>query len=108
EDDFDQMARKLFFAFDVDTHFFTEIAKLRAFRLLFRSFAAAYGVEEPVHVPVIARTSLRTHTLADPYVNLLRSGNEAFAAAIGGADAITVAPLDTLTGSTGFSERVAR
>ncbi|EMR06698.1 Methylmalonyl-CoA mutase small subunit [Bhargavaea cecembensis DSE10] len=108
EDDFGAMARKLFFAFDIDTHFFTEIAKLRAFRLMFRSFAAAYGVEEPGHVPVVARTSLRTYTLADPYVNLLRSGNGAFAAALGGADAITVAPLDTLTGSTGFSERVAR
>ncbi|KZE40159.1 hypothetical protein AV656_02495 [Bhargavaea cecembensis] len=108
EDDFGAMARKLFFTFDIDTHFFTEIAKLRAFRLLFRSFAAAYGEEDPVHVPVIARTSLRTYTLADPYVNLLRSGNGAFAAALGGADAITVAPLDALTGSTGFSERVAR
>ncbi|MGM9921268.1 MAG: methylmalonyl-CoA mutase family protein, partial [Bhargavaea sp.] len=108
EDDFGAMARKLFFTFDIDTHFFTEIAKLRAFRLLFRSFSAAYGVKEPLRVPVIARTSLRTYTLADPYVNLLRSGNEAFAAAIGGADAITVAPLDALTGSTGFSERVAR
>lgn len=108
EDDFGAMARKLFFVFNVDTHFFMEIAKLRAFRLLFKSFAAAYGVDEPVHVPVIARTSLRTYSLADPYVNLLRSGNEAFSAAIGGADAITVAPLDTLTGSTGFSERVAR
>lgn len=108
EDDFGAMASKLFFSFDIDTHFFTEIAKLRAFRLLFRSFAAAYGEADPVHVPVIARTSKRTYTLADPYVNLLRSGNEAFAAALGGADAITVAPFDALTGSSGFSERVAR
>ncbi|MCM3088845.1 methylmalonyl-CoA mutase family protein [Bhargavaea ginsengi] len=108
EDDFGALAKKLFFTFDVDTHFFTEVAKLRAFRLLFKSFSAAYGEQEPVHAPVLARTSLRTFTLADPYVNLLRSGNEAFAAAIGGADAIMVAPLDSLTGSTGFSERVAR
>ncbi|MET3574818.1 methylmalonyl-CoA mutase family protein [Bhargavaea ullalensis] len=107
EDDFTAMADRLFFSFAVDTHFFTEVAKLRAFRLMFRSFASAYGVEEPA-VPVIACTSLRTFTLADPYVNLLRSANEAFSAAVGGADAISVAPFDRLTGGSVFSERVAR
>ncbi len=108
EDDFGAFSRQLFFTFDVDTHFFTEVAKLRAFRLLFEAFAAAYGVKDPAPVPVIARTSLRTFTLADPYVNLLRAGNEAFAAAVGGADALVVSPFDTLTGSTAFSERLAR
>lgn len=108
EDDFTAMADRLFFSFAVDTHFFTEVAKLRASRLMFRSFASAYGVEEPPAVPVIACTSLRTFTLADPYVNLLRSANEAFSAAVGGADAISVASFDRLTGGTAFSERVAR
>src|SRR5690606_10427391 len=57
---------------------------------------------------VLAETSLRSFSKYDIYVNLLRAGNEAFSALIGGADAITVYPYDVLTKPTDQSIRIAR
>jgi methylmalonyl-CoA mutase len=48
-------------------------------------------------------------TRRDPYVNLLRGTIAGFAAGVGGADAVTVAPFDAALGaSTPFARRVAR
>ncbi|MFC5540296.1 methylmalonyl-CoA mutase family protein [Ureibacillus suwonensis] len=104
---FESFANKFFVHFAIDTHFFQEIAKLRAFKVLWKAFEKAYNVEA-VPVPVLAETSLRSFSKYDIYVNLLRAGNEAFAALIGGADAITVYPYDVLTKPTDQSIRIAR
>lgn len=104
---FQSFANKFFVNFAVDTYFFQEIAKLRAFKVLWKAFAQGYGAES-VPVPVLTETSLRSYSKYDIYVNLLRAGNEAFAAFIGGADAITVHPHDVLTKPTEQSIRIAR
>ena len=58
---------------------------------------------------ISADTSWFTKTAYDPYVNLLRSGNEAFAAVLGGVQYLHVSPFDEPEGeSTEFSERIAR
>ncbi len=95
------------FHFAIDTHFFPEIAKLRAFRILWHTFASAYH-HPSVKVPVYAETSLRTYSKLDPNVNMLRAGNEAFSAVLGGVDMITVNPHTILTKVTEASERYAR
>ncbi|MER1984938.1 MAG: methylmalonyl-CoA mutase family protein [Solibacillus sp.] len=105
--DFDAFAAKFFVNFAVDTQFFTEIAKLRAFKVLWNAFTAAYGKEAQA-VPVAVETSVRSFSKLDVYVNLLRAGNEAFSAAIGGADLITVHPHDILTKVSDQSVRIAR
>ena len=89
---------------------FTTIAKLRALR---RTWAR---VGEVIEVPeadrgawVHAVTSWRMQTRTDPWVNILRDTIACFAAAAGGADAITVLPYDHALGlPTAFSRRVAR
>lgn len=93
--------------FQVDTNFFMEIAKLRAFRILWKALTEAYGVTVQ-SVDVIAETSLRSFSKLDTEVNLLRSGNMAFSAALGGADLITVHPHTILAGATELSIRSAR
>ncbi|HWL13731.1 MAG TPA: methylmalonyl-CoA mutase family protein, partial [Ureibacillus sp.] len=108
EGGFEKFANQFFVNFAIDTQFFSEIAKIRAFKVLWKAFSKAYGVEEPVSIPILAETSLRSFTKADPYVNLLRAGNEAFAALIGGADIFTVHPHDCLTKPTEQSIRIAR
>src|SRR5690606_28961733 len=56
-----------------------------------------------------AVTSLRMFTRDDPWVNVLRSTIATFAASVGGADAITVLPYDTVAGlPERFSRRLAR
>ena len=52
-----------------------------------------------------AVTSLRMFTREDPWVNVLRSTLAAFGASVGGADAITVLPYDTVLG---LPERLGR
>ncbi len=101
-------AADFFVRFAVDTHFFMEISKFRAFRILWQAFSSAYGVTEAAYVPIIATTSLRSYSKLDPYVNVLRAGNETFSAVLGGADVITVHPHNIVTGPTAASIRLAR
>ncbi len=98
------------FHFSVGANFFMEIAKLRAARMLWSEIAKAYGASnENQKMVIAARTSSFTKTIYDPYVNLLRSSNEAFAAVIGGVQYLHVSPFDELEGNgTEFSERIAR
>ncbi len=102
-----EAAGKTWIRFAVDTQFFQEIAKLRAFRGLWKAFSEAYG-EEAVSIPIYTETSVRSYSKLDPYVNLLRAGNASFAAVLGGTDAHTVHPHDFLTISQPSSRRVAR
>jgi methylmalonyl-CoA mutase len=56
-----------------------------------------------------ARVSKRVLTLRDPYVNLLRNTIACFAASIGGAEAITSVPFDSVAGPPdAVSRRIAR
>lgn len=104
---FADQASDLWVRFAVDTQFFQEIAKLRAFRVLWHAFCSAYGEEAPA-IPVFTETSVRSYSKLDPYVNLLRAGNATFSAVLGGTNAHTVHPHDFLTGTDAQSRRIAR
>lgn len=101
---------KLVFQFSIGANFFMELAKLRTARVLWSKISEAYGVDESLRGMVIsATTSNFTKTVYDPYVNMLRSGNEAFAAVLGGIQYLHVSPFDEPEGkSSPFSERIAR
>lgn len=105
---FSDFSEQVVVRFAIDTHFFMELAKLRAFRVLWHMFAEAYGEMNSKKIPVIAETSLRSYTKMDPYVNLLRGGNELFSAVLGGADIITVHPHNILSGTDRSSLRYAK
>jgi methylmalonyl-CoA mutase len=99
---------KLVFHFSVGQNFFMEVAKLRAARVLIAQLFEAYGISEQ-EVEFSAETSKYTKTAYDPYVNLLRSGNEAFAAVLGGVQYLHVSPYNEPAGpATEFSDRIAR
>ncbi|WP_426886325.1 methylmalonyl-CoA mutase family protein [Rossellomorea vietnamensis] len=104
----EQAAGKLIFNFSIGSSFFTEISKLRAFRTLWKNVAEAYELSDTEAV-ISAETSVFTKSKLDPYVNMLRAGNETFSAVLGGADYIHTAPFDQVSGTTSpFSERIAR
>lgn len=105
---FSAFAKQFFVCFSIDTHFFMEIAKLRAFRILWKAFSLAYGEDTHYHIPIHSENSLRSYSKLDPYVNLLRAGNEAFSAVLGGTDVLTIHPHDILTKTTPTSVRLAR
>ena len=89
---------------------FLTIAALRALRRLWARVGEVLDVPEADRgARIHAVTSLRMFTRNDPWVNVLRSTIATFAASVGGADAITVLPYDTVMGlPEKFSRRLAR
>jgi methylmalonyl-CoA mutase len=103
-------ARQLLFSFSLGTHHFLAIAKLRAARRLWsRVVEASGGSPAAGAMRTHARVSKRVLTLRDPYVNLLRNTAACFAAALGGAEAITSVPFDSVAGlPDALGRRIAR
>jgi methylmalonyl-CoA mutase len=101
---------KIVFHFAIGSNFFMETAKLRAARIVWSKSAEAFGAEpEDRKMIISAETSSYTKTILDPYVNMLRAGNEAFAALLGGIQYLHTGSFDEAAGSaSAFSERVAR
>jgi methylmalonyl-CoA mutase len=106
----DSAARQILFSISLGTHHFLAIAKLRAARRLWaRVVGACGGSPEAGAMRVHARVSKRVLTLRDPYVNLLRNTVACFAAGVGGAEAITSVPFDSVAGlPDGPARRIAR
>lgn len=90
----DQAAGALRFVFAVGSHYFMEIAKLRAARLTWAQAVAAFGPADAAACAMRAhvRTSRANKSRYDAYTNLLRATTEAMSAAIGGCDRLTVEP----------------
>jgi len=81
------------FRFAVRSDYFIEIAKLRAFRMVWARAIEAFGGSCQA-ARITARTSRWNKTIYDPHVNILRATTEAMAAVLGGADSVAVAPFD--------------
>ncbi len=107
----DNIASRMTFTFAIGSNYFLEIAKLRAARLLWAKIVEQYKPANPdiASMNIHAVTSLWNKTIYDPYVNILRTTTETMAAAIGGANSITVLPFDiTYKKADEFSNRIAR
>jgi methylmalonyl-CoA mutase len=88
-------ARAVEFRFAAGADFFVQIARLRAFRMLWARAAESFGVQRTAgNTRIAVRTSRWNKTVYDPHVNILRATSETMAAVLGGADTITVAPFD--------------
>ncbi|SEM83241.1 methylmalonyl-CoA mutase [Chryseobacterium taichungense] len=81
-----EILNKLIFRIAIGGNYFFEMAKLRAFKLVFNELSKEYSVDE---IPYIfAETSLRNKAVSDNENNLIRSTLELASAMIGGADAV--------------------
>lgn len=94
----------IFFRLAADADQFLTMAKFRALRLLWGRVEEACGLK-PEAAFVSAETAWRMMTRRDPWVNLLRTTVAAFAAGLGGANAVTVLPF---TAALGLPDRFAR
>ncbi len=104
----EDIVRRMHIQFATGSTFFLEIAKLRAFRALWTHFIGCYGVvDHPVSIG--SESSPFNKTVQDPHVNILRSGNEAFAAALGGVNYQHVEPYNApYENPSTLSIRIAR
>ena len=108
----DEASRLIEFRYAATDEQFPTIAKLRAARRLWARVLEASGIEggagdvpQRQHV-VTSRAMMTKH---DPWVNMLRGTVAAFAAGVGGADAVTVVPFDARLGRPdAFGRRIAR
>jgi len=99
----DEAAASICFDFSLGTRLLMETAKLRAARLLWSQATVAFGVKDPRGraMRIHARGSAWNKTARDPWVNILRSTVESFAAVTGAADSLSVAPFDQPLGLPG-------
>lgn len=107
----DAACRQIVFTLPLGPDQFFAIAKLRAARKLWARITEVAGASEKARAARIdAVTANRNLAERDPYTNLLRTALSCFAAAVGAADSITVAPYDAALGgiSDPFARRVAR
>jgi methylmalonyl-CoA mutase len=109
--DIDDFAPRLSFFWAIGMDFFTEIAKMRAGRLLWAELVQSF---HPTNAKSLA---LRTHcqtsgwslTEQDPYNNITRTAVEAMAAAFGGTQSLHTNSFDeAIALPTDFSARIAR
>ncbi|MCK5884402.1 MAG: acyl-CoA mutase large subunit family protein [Bacteriovoracaceae bacterium] len=111
ETDINELVSSFRFSVGLGGNFFMEIAKLRAFRLLWSKVAKAFGAsdEAVAKSTLFAKSAMWNKTVYDPYVNMLRGTTEAFAAVVGGVNALHIAPFDApIRQSDEFSRRIAR
>ena len=94
--------KRMAFSFRIGSSYFVEIAKLRAFKLLWANVLSAYGsVVAPPRLFV--QTSALT-TADDVHTHKIKATTQAMSAVIGGVETLTVAPSE----ATDFGRRIAR
>ncbi|WP_439938596.1 methylmalonyl-CoA mutase family protein [Nocardia sp. N13] len=105
----DQAAPMVEFRLAATDEQFPTIAKLRAARRLWARVLEASGAGGEHQMALHAVTSRPMTSRRDPWVNMLRGTIAAFAAGVGGADAVTVVPFDEPLGMPdAFGRRIAR
>lgn len=107
----DRVIQGTVFSLSVGSDFFMEIAKFRAFRILFHEVAKGYGLSRfhAGDIKIHGTSGYWNKTLSDLNNNMLRNTTEAMAAIIGGCDSIQITPHDDTQKSTkASSRRIAR
>ncbi len=104
-----EILNKLVFKFAIGANYFFEIAKIRAFKMLFNQFSKEFNLDLVPYV--FAETSLRNKAKNDEENNLIRSTLEIAAAMIAGSDAVfannfKVQNSNTLSEEISFKQQV--
>ena len=92
----DEFAPRVSFFFGIGMDFFTEIAKLRAARLLWAKIVKQYDPQNEKSMALRTHCQTSGYSLAeqDPYNNVARTGLEAMAAVFGGTQSLHTNALD--------------
>lgn len=106
-----EVAAQLQFSFAAGKSYFLEIARLRAFKMLWINVLNAWGVA-PAYPVLEVHFQPEAYT-DELYANMIRATTMAMSAVLGGADRLTVAPYDAGRESQAkypqaFARRIAR
>ena len=99
--------KQLNFEIAIGSNYFFEIAKIQAFRILWKTISNSYGI--PINnVHVIAIPTTRNKTIYDYNNNIIRSTSECMAAILGGANSIKNFNYDSIyKNKNEFSSRIS-
>lgn len=104
-------AQSIHFNFGINTDYFLETAKLRAFRVIWNKILERYkpGLSTKFPAQIHVLSSALSASVKDPHNNILRAATGAMSAVLGGADAVTLLPFDYLyEPENSFSDRITR
>ena len=99
------IADKIYFKFAVGSNYFFEVAKLRAFRFLWKMILEQYNKESEAFI--FTSTSDRNKSKLDIYNNVIRTTLESSAAIFGSSDAVFVGSYDEVNNETDFGLELA-
>ena len=103
----DLEAIKINFSFSVGSNYFFEIAKIRAFKYVWKLLLKEYDIT--VDTNIFVEPSSRNKALYDYNVNMLRTTVEYMSAILGGADTINNLAYDSIFHKKNeFGERISR
>lgn len=94
------------FHFYTGQNYFFEIARLRAFRWLWKQVCLLKN--EPYQLTVLCETAIQSGDGRNEYSNILRNTTAAMSAVLGGSDAVIINSHDVQNGNTDFGKRIAR
>lgn len=91
-----QVFSRLNFLFPIGTDYFGEIARLRAFRMLWAAVLSAYQIEGDLapYSRILAVGSRRQLASLDAQTNILRATTAAMSAILGGCDSVSLPAFD--------------
>ena len=105
--DIAHFSKKIMFRFGIGVSYFIEIAKLRAFKLLWGNVLQAYDLE--AETPFLWAFISSATQAENVHTNKIRATTQAMSAVMGGIDVLSIDPSDAIEGeSSDLSYRIAR
>lgn len=98
------------FQLGIDSNYFFQLSKIRAFRMCWSKIVATYASEAvAVNTTILVKSGFINISLKDPYTNLLRQTTEALSSAVAGVDDLLIQPYDHYSSlpKTSFTRRMA-
>jgi methylmalonyl-CoA mutase len=104
----EQLFASMQFYINIGADYFTEIAKLRALRMIWLHVLSSYRIDiTKIITPVRVRTKVEDLPENELYGNLIRNTTEAMSATLGGADSLIISHFDNYKLNTEFSSRLS-
>lgn len=101
-----EISNKIQFNFATGNHYFFEISKIRAFRYLYNLILGEYDCKSIAQI--YSEPTLRSKTIYDNNINLLRTTAESMSAILGGTNTISNNSYDSLIhNSNEFGENIS-
>tara|TARA_R110001592_G_scaffold95324_2_gene274707 strand:- start:7002 stop:8393 length:1392 start_codon:yes stop_codon:yes gene_type:complete len=104
----EKVINNITFSLGINSNYFFEIAKIRAFRILWQIVTEAYGVKI-TNTYIHSQTTSYNIAAQDAQTNILRTTTEGMSAILGGCNSLSITPFNfAYENPSDFTLRVAR